>query len=693
MDATLGSEGSRFQKIDKAALLSHCTLFSGLSSWELKAISRLMRLVEYRRDETVYEEGAEPGSFYVIVSGRFEVSTVSGSKRKILTYLRRGDYFGEMSLLTNDPHSATIRALSDSVLLELKKEDFKKTIEHNAAISLEISRRLTTRLRGMETRSRALMKSDIISIFSNQPKVGRTVFSLNLAASLFHETRQKTVFVPFSSDGPENPHLARARRVSLAELENLEGLGPDALNKWITPDAAGFDILNVSHERGGEPTRTVVSLLNHLAVDYRFILIDLPGMLDDTVLQALSQSDAIYFVTDSRIHNIGEMRDTLADVKRSISFPDERIFVVIHEALMGIRTTATAKREMFGSLRCYSLPAVAGLGEHEASRPIPYAVDEPEAEYSRVVRHIARRISNNLVGLALGSGAAYGLAHIGVIRALERAHIPIDIISGSSIGGLIGAVYCLHGDSALLEKTALDVNRFWKLAQMLDLHLVPLRGLFSGRLVMRHFHSTLGNKTFEDCRIPLKIVGSNLTTRRVHVFESGPLSDAVRVSISIPAIFEPVVREGEIYVDGGIMSPLPIRTLHEAGANKVIAVNVFPTPKDVWERRILLEEAREKQALAMRGRSWFLRVWSRMQGAVQRYFFANFFDILMNTIQTMETEIAEVEGEAADVLIRPVLINANWAHFFKPGEFIKRGEEEAEKLLPKIKALVSQQNT
>ena len=105
--------GSRFQKIDKVALLSLCPLFTGLSSWELDSISRLMRLVEYRRDEIVYEEGRDPDSFYIVVSGRFEASTISKSKKTVLSYLRRGDYFGEMSLLTGDPHSATIRSLSD----------------------------------------------------------------------------------------------------------------------------------------------------------------------------------------------------------------------------------------------------------------------------------------------------------------------------------------------------------------------------------------------------------------------------------------------------------------------------------------------------------------------------------------------------------------------------------------------------
>ena len=113
-----------------------------------------MRLVEYKKDETVYREGESGSSFHVIVSGRFEAYTAHADRKKVFAYLKRGDYFGEMSLLTGQPHSATIQALSDSLVLEIKKEDFKKIIEHNATVSLELSRRLSARVRATDSRQR-----------------------------------------------------------------------------------------------------------------------------------------------------------------------------------------------------------------------------------------------------------------------------------------------------------------------------------------------------------------------------------------------------------------------------------------------------------------------------------------------------------------------------------------------------------
>jgi len=688
-------DNSRFQKIDKVALLSLCPLFSGLNQWELQSISQLMRLVEYKREETVYKEGGEADSFYVVVSGRFEAFTESLGKKKILAYLRRGDYFGEMSLLTDEPHSATLRALSDVLVLVLKKEDFKKIVEHNAVVALELSRRLSSRLKGMDTRSRSLLKSDLISIFSNQHKIGRTAFSINLAASLFQETHQKTVLLDMSPSGSEiSTKLHMAKKVPITQFHNIENEPPDILSRFMVKHPVGFEVLNVAHQKGDTVGENIITaLLNHLAIDYRFILIDLSSDIDEMVFKVLSQSDSIFFVTDSNLGNVTETKDTVNEIQKNLSYPEEKIFVVINEVFLGMRTNDKIKKELFGRKKTYSLPATPELKEFEASGASrPFVVEDPEAEYSRTVRYLARLISNNLVGLALGSGAALGLAHIGVLKVLEREKIQIDMISGSSIGALIGSLYTVCKDAATVEQAALEINSRFALTRLLDFSFFPVKGLFNGRLVIKHFKSHLGNKTFEDCRIPLKVIGANLSTRQILVLDSGFISDAVRASIAIPAIFKPVIINGDVIVDGGMMSPLPVRALHQAGANKVIAVNVFPTSKDILEKHLLTEAALEKEALAMRKKNLLLKGFYKTKKWINRLFFPNVFDILMNTIQTMETELSETEGDSADVLLRPVVPNANWVEVFKPQQFIKRGEEETMKMLPKIKALVSQQN-
>lgn len=674
---------------DKVALLSHCPLFARLSQWELKSISRLMRLIEYKKDEIVYKEGGDAESFYVIVSGRFEAFVSPPEKKKVLAYLRRGDHFGEMSLLTNQPHSATLRALSDSMVLELKKEDFHKTVESNPSVSLELSRRLSARLKVHDSRSRSLFKSDVISVFGGQQRVGRTAFSINLAASLVQETHQKTVLLDMSPSGTViASRLQMPDRVPLTQFQDIENQPTEAVTKFIVRHPVGFDVLNVAHS--GADDRILIPLLNFLAIDYRFIVIDLPTGLDEPVFKILTQSDAVFFVTDSHLNNITETKETIADLEKNMTLPENKIAVVVNEVLFGIQTSAVMKTEFAGK-RCFTLPPAPAAG-HVGESSLPYVVDNPDAEYSRVVRHIARYASNNLIGLAFGSGAALGLAHIGVLKVLEREQIPIDIISGSSIGALIGSLYSISKSAAMVEQCALDITLSLLLTRLVDINLLPVRSLLHGKAVMKHFSRQLSQKTFDHCKIPLKITAANLTTRQVQVIETGYLADAVRASIAIPAIFKPIFVDGDVIVDGGILSPLPIRALHQAGANKVIAVNVFPSSKDAMEKRIILQEGVEKTRTAARQKGVFPYAWWQTKRFFTSRFSPNIFDILMNTIQCMESEIADIEGQSADVLIRPVVANATWMELYKPRQFIERGEEETMKLMPQIKSLVSQQN-
>lgn len=693
MDGSPSEAGSPFQKIDKTDILGQCPLFSGLSLWELKSIGQLMRIVEFRRDELVYQEGLPADGFYVIVSGRFEAYVTSGVKKKVLAYLRRGDHFGEMSLLTQEAHSATVRALSDSLVLELKKDDFETIIKRNATISFELSRRLSHRLRGDNSRVKTLFRSDVYSVYSHQPKSERAQFSLNLAASLFHETHQKTVLVDFALSSPE-PVLAsdKTQRVSLKTLHSLESSDADPLSGFCIAHEDGFSVLSLFAEAGDVGAENnLIAVLNHLAIDYRFIIIDLPEEMNALTLRTLTQSDFIFMVTDSHMNNVLQTQESIADIEKIIPASEGCMAIVMREIFFGVRATSVVRRELFSKKRCFSLP-VAPLLDSETRPREPVVVHSPDEEYSRVVRHIARYVSNNLVGLVLGSGAALGLAHIGVLKVLEREKIPIDVIAGSSIGALLGSVYAVGQTAQEVEKIATEISPWILLTRLIDASLFPVRGFLNGKGIMRHLNKYLEGKSFENSRIPLKITGANLSTRESIIFESGMIADAVRASIAIPAIFKPVFIDGDTIVDGGILNPLPIKALHDMGVKKIIAVNVFPTTKDTLERRLFFEDVAQREEERIKKKGILSRGFYRFKKMLTRCFSPNIVDILMSTIQHMESEIAEIEGQSADVLIRPVLINASWVDFYKPGPFIKCGEEEALRLLPKIKALVSQQS-
>jgi len=190
----------------------------------------------------------------------------------------------------------------------------------------------------------------------------------------------------------------------------------------------------------------------------------------------------------------------------------------------------------------------------------------------------------------------------------------------------------------------------------------------------------------------LIIVGANINDRRVRSIRSGPIVDALRASIAIPGIIRPYKIDGEMLIDGGILDPLPIRPLQEAGVDKIIAVDVLPTPADIRERRRflqLLEQTRDsmvaKKNFMSRGAYW-------VRKRIIKSFDSFFIDIVVSSVQAMEHEIANATAADADVLIRPSVPQIHWAEFHRAKELIIKGEEAAQAMVPELHALVKQQN-
>lgn len=176
------------------------------------------------------------------------------------------------------------------------------------------------------------------------------------------------------------------------------------------------------------------------------------------------------------------------------------------------------------------------------------------------------------IGLALGSGGFRGFAHIGVIQVLQENAIPIDYVSGASIGALVGAYFSVYTDLSLLE-TEIVMNKKYKLPALFDF---GFRGGFvSGKKFELFLQRMLQQKTFQDCRVPLQIVATDLISGQAHIIKSGSLVSAVRASTSLPLVFEPFKDKGRLLVDGGLSNPVPVSILKNQGADKVIAVNLY----------------------------------------------------------------------------------------------------------------------
>jgi len=295
------------------------------------------------------------------------------------------------------------------------------------------------------------------------------------------------------------------------------------------------------------------------------------------------------------------------------------------------------------------------------------------------VRRIARELGNVLVGLALGTGAARGLAHIGVIRVLEREGIAIDVVAGSSMGSLIAAAWAVGKNADEMEEIAKKIRGKRAFLKLLD-PMFPGAGILRGIKVYNFLHSIVNGLTFADTLIPLKIVASDLNTLEEVVFEDGKLIDAIRASISIPGVFRPVINAGRTLIDGGITDPVPVQVLARAGVAKIIAVNTIPNAEEMKQRERYRNEmshtAQKEQKAGAHETGPMVETPTSI------------INVYMRSMHAMQSRMAETDCNNADVVIRPILAESVWYDFYHPERYIRCGEEAAQAALPLLKELV-----
>jgi len=299
---------------------------------------------------------------------------------------------------------------------------------------------------------------------------------------------------------------------------------------------------------------------------------------------------------------------------------------------------------------------------------------------SRTLARLARYLTRRSVGIALGSGAAWGLAHIGVLEVLERERIPVDVIAGASMGAIVGAHYALGFPPARLEEIATSVRHIRDLVRILPrlLYLavdfnVARPGIFAGEHFQRVLESLgpIKGHTFADLEIPFRAVATDITTgARVEVAE-GDLSDALRASFSAPWIFSPFRIGEHVLIDGGMSDPVPAETARSMGADLVIGVNVVPP---------VYPEAKNPLEAALRMLARANPMATRDDAGLP-----NSFDVVVRILQIMQHELGNDRAAEADVLVNPDLRDFWVLEFWKGAAIIDQGRRAAEEALPAIR--------
>jgi NTE family protein len=249
------------------------------------------------------------------------------------------------------------------------------------------------------------------------------------------------------------------------------------------------------------------------------------------------------------------------------------------------------------------------------------------------------------VGLALGGGAARGFAHIGVIQVLEEAGIQVDLVVGTSAGSVVAALYASGSGGSALSKLAdgMDESSFTDWA-------FPGRGLIRGEALAKYIRDHVAGKSIEQMRIPLGIVATDLDTGAPILFRRGDPGVAVRASSAVPAVFQPVRIGTREYVDGGLVSPVPVRFAREMGAEVVIAVDISAIP----------EGSGTGDAMRM----------------------------LLQTFSIMGRSINHFELREADVVLTPLLGGVSSADFASRKRSIAAGRDAATAALPALRARI-----
>ncbi|MBU0606114.1 MAG: patatin-like phospholipase family protein [Candidatus Omnitrophica bacterium] len=246
------------------------------------------------------------------------------------------------------------------------------------------------------------------------------------------------------------------------------------------------------------------------------------------------------------------------------------------------------------------------------------------------------------VTLVLGGGSARGLAHIGVLKILEREKVPIDSIIGTSMGAMIGASYSVGVPIAQMEERAYKFTT----KKILD-PTMPTMGLLAGEKLESTIKHLIDNKQFDDCKIPLAVVCNDIETGEEVVFQRGNLVKVVRASCSWPGIFNPVRIDGRLLSDGGIKHSVPTKIARDLGADYVIAVDV----------------------------GFCVR-----KGKID-----NIFQMIVQSFQIMGEELNRHQSRDADAIIKVFLTDVDQSAFDKSHEIIAKGVEAAEAGIGQIK--------
>jgi predicted acylesterase/phospholipase RssA len=498
---------------DCRAFLASTQLFGGLAADAHDEIAGELEWWLAPGGTRVCQQGDAADGLYLVASGRLVVVCELGDGQEtVIGQKGRGDSLGEMSVLTGSPRSATVRALRDTVLARLSCARTEALLRRYPDVLFALTRLLASWLRAKpHVPARGCVA---VAVAAAGPQVPLADFVDRLAASL-------------SALGP-------TLRVNARDLDARFGEGAAR-----SPDG--------SPEHGH-----MTAWMNEQESRHDVVLYETDIAPSVWTRRCLRQADRILVVAGAEAEPaLGPLGDELARLEEEQGRQLETLVLLHRSGGQPPRGTA------------------AWLALRPFRRHHHLRLDRPGD-----VDRLARFVSGHAVGLVLGGGGARSFAHIGVIRALEEAGIPIDRIGGTSMGGIIAAQYA----RGYTWQELLDLNRRgWVEMKPHKSYTLPLISLLSSRRAHKMLDMMYGDTEIEDLWLTYFCVSANMTRTELCVHRRGSVHDAVGASMAIPGVTPPILTAGGLLVDGGVLDNLPTGVMRSLGRGPIIAVDVSAT--------------------------------------------------------------------------------------------------------------------
>ena len=590
--------------------------FSKLKNKQLENLLKISEIVEYKKDDVIYSEGDKPNYFYFLVKGRVVAVSIIDAKPKKIELIRKGTSFGIISIFTGQPHSVTAKAIEKSRVVRIEKEKFKMLLKKIPFLAFDFSVMLSKRVKKRANVPKRIFQSISTMVLILDDYKKSLLFMSRLVESLRGKAKKAVIVVEASETG--NFLTKKYVYKNIFSIELPKEFKESLLS--ARHSIKGVDYLCLRCR--GHFRDSFYSLTNYLSESYHFIFYIMP---------------AKEFSYWPRFLDLGSQIYAIGDLGNDLYFSRSLI-----SSLRSLARHKELKAVIFDKAR-KSKPVMELLHKMSSFYIIP---DKSDKSYLFNIGRVYRDLSERTLGMALGSGGAYGASHIGVFKVFNKHNINLDMLCGSSIGSVIASLWALGYSYKDMEYA---VHALGKSISLLSFSGVsfPFRGILRSRKLESVFKSIFGDKTFDDVKIPLSVVAFDFRKREAVIIKEGFIYKAVSASCAMPGIFEPVSIEGNYLLDGGVLSPLPTKALLKSNIKRIIAVNVTPYREEI-----------------------------RSTYRCRKYPF-NVFDFIFGSIETMQQEFIRDSLEVADIVIHPDLGDLRWTDFSIKEEFIRRGYKAA----------------